>query len=94
MRLVPLGPTDHRVPNVVAGMMRIEEMSDAAIREQALSVAETGRWLREKLTQPGTFQSDTIQRQLDDLRAGTGLTYFERMLDVFADHPQVTLDLR
>lgn len=33
MRLVPLGPTDHRVPNVVAGMMRIEEMSDAAIRE-------------------------------------------------------------
>ncbi|MEU2203721.1 aldo/keto reductase [Microbacterium oleivorans] len=33
MRLVPLGPTDHRVPNVVAGMMRIEEMSDEAIRE-------------------------------------------------------------
>ncbi|MEV8025369.1 hypothetical protein [Microbacterium sp. NPDC080220] len=33
MRLVPLGPTDHRVPNVVAGMMRIEEMSDAATRE-------------------------------------------------------------
>ena len=33
MRLVPLGPTDQRVPNVVAGMMRIEEMSDAAIRE-------------------------------------------------------------
>lgn len=33
MRIVPLGPTDQRVPNVVAGMMRIEEMSDAAIRE-------------------------------------------------------------
>ena len=33
MRLIPLGPTDRRVPNVVAGMMRIEEMSDAAIRE-------------------------------------------------------------
>ncbi|MDT3316244.1 aldo/keto reductase [Microbacterium sp. KSW4-11] len=33
MRLVPLGPTDQRVPNVVAGTMRIEEMSDAAIRE-------------------------------------------------------------
>lgn len=33
MRLVPLGPTDRTVPNVVAGMMRIEEMSDAAIRE-------------------------------------------------------------
>ncbi|MCM3694854.1 aldo/keto reductase family oxidoreductase [Microbacterium oleivorans] len=33
MRLVPLGPTDRTVPNIVAGMMRIEEMSDAAIRE-------------------------------------------------------------
>ncbi|MEW2014188.1 MULTISPECIES: barstar family protein [Microbacterium] len=67
---------------------------DSARSRQALGVAETERWLREKLAQPGTFQSDTIQRQLDDLRAGTGLTYFERVLDVFADHPQVTLDLR
>ena len=67
---------------------------DSARSRQALGVVETERWLREKLTQPGTFQSDTIQRQLDDLRAGTGLTYFERVLDVFADHPQVTLDLR
>ncbi|MFL0565172.1 aldo/keto reductase family oxidoreductase [Microbacterium sp. 179-I 1D1 NHS] len=32
MRLVPFGPTDQQVPNVVAGMMRIEEMSDEAIR--------------------------------------------------------------
>ena len=67
---------------------------DSARSRQALGVAETERWLREKLAQPGTFDSDTIQRQLDDLRAGTGLTYFERVLDVFADHPQVTLDLR
>lgn len=67
---------------------------DSARSRQALGVAETKRWLREKLAQPGTFQSDTIQRQLDDLRAGTGLTYYERVLDVFADHPQVTLDLR
>ncbi|MDT3329333.1 aldo/keto reductase [Microbacterium aquilitoris] len=32
MRRVPFGPTDRQVPNVVAGMMRIEEMSDEAIR--------------------------------------------------------------
>ncbi|MEU2203720.1 ribonuclease inhibitor [Microbacterium oleivorans] len=67
---------------------------DSARSRQALGVAETERWLREKLAQPGRFDSDTIQRQLDDLRAGTGMTYFERVLDVFADHPQVTLDLR
>ncbi len=32
MRRVTLGPTGQQVPNVVAGMMRIEEMSDEAIR--------------------------------------------------------------
>ncbi|WP_065572096.1 aldo/keto reductase family oxidoreductase [Microbacterium oleivorans] len=32
MRLVPFGPTDRQAPNIVAGMMRIEEMSDEAIR--------------------------------------------------------------
>lgn len=42
MRLVPLGPTDRQVPNVVAGMMRIEEMSDEAIRELYDACREAG----------------------------------------------------
>ncbi len=42
MRLVPLGPTDLRVPNVVAGMMRIEELSDDAIRELYASCRDAG----------------------------------------------------
>ncbi|PYF96262.1 Predicted oxidoreductase [Georgenia satyanarayanai] len=33
MRTVPLGPTDTLVPNVVAGMMRIVDKSDAEIRD-------------------------------------------------------------
>ena len=67
---------------------------DTARSRQALGVAETERWLREKLAQPGRFDSDTIQRQLDDLRSGTGKTYFDLVIAVFVDHPQVTLDLR
>lgn len=67
---------------------------DSARSRQALGVGETERWLRAKLAQPGTFRSDTIQRQLDDLRSGTGKTNFDLVIAVLADHPQVTLDLR
>ncbi|MEW1834891.1 ribonuclease inhibitor [Microbacterium sp. NPDC079995] len=67
---------------------------DASRSRSTLGLAETERWLRRKLAQPGTFRSETIQHQLDDLRAGTGATYFDRVLDVFAAHPQVALDLR
>lgn len=67
---------------------------DAAHSRDALGVAETVRWLREKLAQPGRFRSDDLQRQLDDLHAGTGTTYFERVLEVFEGHPEVVLELR
>lgn len=67
---------------------------DAAQSRDALGVAETERWLREKLAQPGRFRSDDLRRQLDDVRAGTGPTYFDRVLEVFADHPAITLELR
>lgn len=67
---------------------------DAAHSRDALGVAETERWLREKLAQPGRFRSDDLRRQLGELRAGTGATYFDRVLEVFADHPEVTLELR
>ncbi|WP_020098365.1 hypothetical protein [Microbacterium sp. 11MF] len=67
---------------------------DAAHSRDALGVAETERWLRGKLAQPGTFRADDLQGQLDDLLAGTGATYFDHVLEVFAGHPGVTLDLR
>lgn len=67
---------------------------DAARSRNALGVAETARWLRAKLAQPGMFRADDLQRQLDDLLAGAGTTYFDRVLEVFAGHPGVTLDLR
>ncbi|MGP3535801.1 aldo/keto reductase [Microbacterium sp. RD1] len=42
MRTVPLGITDSRVPNVVAGMMRISDKSDAEIRELVTTARDCG----------------------------------------------------
>ncbi|MCK6079517.1 ribonuclease inhibitor [Microbacterium sp. EYE_5] len=67
---------------------------DAAHSRDALGQAETERWLRAKLAQPGTFDSATIRRQLDEVLAGTGPTYFDLVLEVFAGHPDVRLELR
>ncbi len=67
---------------------------DAAHSRDALGVAETEGWLQGKLAQPGRFRSDDLQRQLDDLRAGRGRTYFDRVLEVFEGHPAITLELR
>ncbi|MGF0114924.1 aldo/keto reductase [Promicromonospora sp. Marseille-Q5078] len=39
MRTVPLGPTGRQVPNVVLGLMRIQQMDDDAVRE----LVRTGR---------------------------------------------------
>lgn len=66
---------------------------DAAHSREALGIAETERWLRGKLAQPGTFHATGIRNQLDEMLAGTGKTYFELVLEVFADHPEVTLEL-
>lgn len=42
MRLVPLGPTELQVPNVVAGMMRIAEMPDDQIRTLVTTARDAG----------------------------------------------------
>ena len=57
----------------------------------ALGTDATRAWLTAKLT--GPFNHELIQQQLDDLDAGTGKTYFELILTVFAEHPDVALVL-
>ncbi|WP_152189327.1 aldo/keto reductase [Georgenia satyanarayanai] len=42
MRSVPLGPTDTRVPNIVAGMMRIRDKSDDEIRDLYRAARDAG----------------------------------------------------
>lgn len=60
---------------------------------EALGFAATERWFLEKLESQGRFNMGSIQKQLDDLRAGTGPTYFEIILEIFADHPSINLIL-
>lgn len=57
----------------------------------ALGTAATRAWLTAKLD--GPFNQALIQQQLDDLHRGTGTTYFELILEVFAEHPDVRLTL-
>ena len=66
---------------------------DHQVSREALGLEATRAWYEQKLARPGTFDVSGIQRRLDDLLAGTGPTYFELVLEVFADHPDITLDL-
>ena len=66
---------------------------DHHVSREALGFEATRAWYEQKLARPGTFDVSGIQRRLDDLLAGTGPTYFELVLEVFADHPDITLDL-
>lgn len=58
---------------------------------EALGVEATRAWLQDKLRQPGTFNAETIGRQLDALQRGQGQTYFAIVMDIFASHPNITL---
>jgi len=59
---------------------------------KALGRDATHAWLHDKLNRPG-YDNARIQRQLDALMSGTGPTYFDTVLEIFADHPQVQLTL-
>ena len=57
----------------------------------ALGLEATRNFYREKLKRPDIFDAARIQRDLDALEAGTGPTYFEIVLEIIADHPNITL---
>jgi len=67
---------------------------DHAHSREALGVGATERWLLDKLAQPGAFNGERFAADLAALRDGTGTTYFEIVLEVFADHPLIELRLR
>lgn len=62
-----------------------------AASEAALGIATTRAHLLEKLQRPGLFDGVAIRRQLDALDHGHGKTYFEIVLEILADHPNITL---
>jgi RNAse (barnase) inhibitor barstar len=67
---------------------------DHARSRETLGHETTERWILDKLARPGTFDEARLMSDLEALRNGTGKTYFEIVLDVFADHPLIDLRLR
>ncbi|MGY5317924.1 ribonuclease inhibitor [Neomicrococcus lactis] len=66
---------------------------DHELSKQALSYETTLAWLQEKASQPDRFNQELIAQQINDLKTGKGKTYFEIILEIFADHPYVKLVL-
>jgi len=59
----------------------------------ALGVDAKRTWYRGKLARPELFAAGPAQAALDDLDRGVGATYFDLVMRVFADHPDVELVL-
>lgn len=85
----------HRVDSEIKRGRRVKFVwADHDNARAVLGLDETRRWLQDKLDRPEVFNTALIQEQFDALGDGTGKTYFELVLEVFADHPTIELDLR
>lgn len=51
----------------------------------------TMEFYQEKLKQTEKFSNKIIQKNINDLENGTGLTYFEMILEIIAEHKNITL---
>jgi len=60
---------------------------------EALGLETTEGWLQEKLARPEKFNEAKFRADLAALRDGTGATYFEIVLEIFAEHPLIDLRL-
>ncbi|MGB3502051.1 MAG: ribonuclease inhibitor [Mesorhizobium sp.] len=57
-----------------------------------LGLETTRAFYRRKLERPDMFNADMIGRQLAALEAGTGPTYFDIILEIIAEHPNIRLE--
>lgn len=62
---------------------------DMDASRSALGVETTRAFLRDKLDRPGVYSAELIGRQLDALERGDGRTYFDTVLEIIADHPNI-----
>ena len=68
-------------------------LRDHAHARDALGIAATGAYYREKIAHPEMFHVERFEHALAELDAGRGETYFDLVLGVFADHDDVRLVL-
>lgn len=67
--------------------------TDHAASRRALGVAATREYYRDKIAQPEVYSAPHFIGLLRALEDGTGKTYFDIVLEVFADHPEIELVL-
>jgi RNAse (barnase) inhibitor barstar len=67
--------------------------TDSAASRAALGHDTTIAYYRGKLAHPETVDADRFGRLLAEAEAGRGQTYFDIVLEVFADHPEIALEL-
>ena len=69
------------------------KISWRAIEKSAadLGLAATRRWLTDKLQHSDRFNSEAIRAQIEQLESGTGKTYFDLVMEIFQDHPEIQL---
>lgn len=68
-------------------------LRDHAHLRDALGVAATRAYYLEKIARPDVFHVERFERQLAELDASGGPTYFDTVVAVFGDHENVTLRL-
>lgn len=61
---------------------------------ESLGFTATRSWLIAKLDAPQVFNRERINADIAALDTGTGQTYFQIVLEIFADHPTITLVLK
>lgn len=65
--------------------------NDIEVSKTALGYNATKAWYMGKLVPESVFNKKYFQDQLAKLEAGTGKTYFEIILEIIADHPNIVL---
>lgn len=64
---------------------------DMAASRAALGIDATRRFLLGRMKDRSQFNGSAITAQIEALNAGRGKTYFDIVLDVFAEHPNIEL---
>lgn len=68
--------------------------TNVATSQGALGYEETRRYYKEKLEPGSPFQKPLFEEKLAALESGSGPTYFDLVMEVFAAHPHITVILR
>jgi RNAse (barnase) inhibitor barstar len=67
--------------------------TDSDASRRALGREATAEYYREKLRHPDVFDAERFERLLAAVESGRGQTYFDIVLEIFAEHPDVRLEL-